>query len=84
MAAEYCRTTMPDHPRDTRGYTFRATVTGIRTEGTAPPLTTVILTVRKVYADRDGDRLKAGARIELFSNPCDGFGFVEPALVTTC
>ena len=77
VAAEYCRPAMPDHPQDASGSTFQATVTRIRTEGHSPALTYITMTVGAVYADKDGDRLRAGASIELFSNPCDGFGFVR-------
>ncbi len=75
-AAEYCRPTMPDHARDARGYTFEGRVTAVRTEGDNPPLTYITFSVATVYANRDSDRLVEGSTIELYSNPCDGFGLL--------
>lgn len=74
--AEFCRPVMPDHARDARGYTFEAQVVSIRNEGDSPPLTYITMAVSKVYANRDADRLAEGRIIELYSNPCDGFGLL--------
>lgn len=76
VLAEYCRPVMPDHARDARGYTFRASITGIRLEGTDPSLTYVTMAIEKVYANRDSQRLRAGTSIEVYSNPCDGFALL--------
>lgn len=67
---------MPDHASDARGHTFRATITGIRLEGSRPAHTYITMAIRKVYADRDRLRLRAGSTIEVYSNPCDGFGLL--------
>jgi hypothetical protein len=77
VAAEpICRQAMPDHASDASGYTFRATVTGFRLQGEPwdPPLTFIRLAIKRVYANRDSELLQAGATIEIYSNPCDGFG----------
>lgn len=76
VSAEYCRPVMPDHARDARGYTFRARITDIRTEVESFPLTYITMAIEKVYANRDSQRLRAGASIEVYSNPCDGFGLL--------
>jgi hypothetical protein len=75
-SAEYCRPAMPDHARDARGYTFRASITGIRVEGDSPGETYVTMAVKKVYANRDSERLRAGMSIDVYSNRCDGFGLL--------
>lgn len=76
VSAEFCRPVMPDHARDARGFTFRARITGIRLEGNDPSLTYVTMAIQKVYANHDSQRLRAGASIEVYSNPCDGFGLL--------
>jgi hypothetical protein len=75
-SAEFCRPVMPDHARDARGYTFRARISVIRLEGSDPSLTYVTMAIDKVYANRDSQRLRAGTRIEVYSNPCDGFALL--------
>ncbi len=65
---------MPDHARDARGYTFEGRVTAVRTEGDNPPLAYITFSVATVYANRDSNRLEEERMIELYSNPCDGFG----------
>jgi hypothetical protein len=76
VSAEYCRPVMPDHARDARGYTFRAKITGIRTEVKSFTLTYVTMAIDKVYANRDYQGLRAGRSIEVYSNPCDGFALL--------
>ncbi len=76
VQAEYCRPVMPDHAADVRGLTFEAAITGVRLEGRAPTLTYVTMTVRRVYADSVGEDLQVGQEIEIYSNPCDGFGLL--------
>jgi hypothetical protein len=76
VQAEFCRPVMPDHARDAKGYTFEAEVASIRNEGDNPPLTYIAMAVSKVYANYDSERLAEGRTIELFSNPCDGFGLL--------
>lgn len=80
VAAEYCRPVMPDHPLDASGYTFRATIAAVRAKGGSPRLTYITMAIDKVYADRDSGRLRAGATIEIYSNPCDGFGLLGLAV----
>ncbi len=75
-AAEYCRQAMPDRAAETRGYTFRAVVTGIRVEGQDPGLAYVTLAIQQLYANRDSALLAAAGSIELYSNGCDGFGLL--------
>ena len=75
-AAESCRQVMPDQAADTRGYTFRATVTGVRVEGRDPGLHFVTLAIRQLYANRDSTLLASAGSIELSSNACDGFALV--------
>ena len=74
--AESCRPIMPDHPWLVSGYTFEARVEGIRAEGSDPTLTYVALAILKVYANPDSERLQEGRTIEVYSNPCDGFGLL--------
>jgi len=76
VLAEFCRPVMPDQARDAKGYTFEAQIVSIRNEGDDPPLTYISMAVSKVYANRDSDRLAEGRTIELYSNPCDGFGLL--------
>ena len=76
VSAEFCRRVMPDHARDVRGYTFRARITDIRLEGNDPSLTYITMAIEKVYANHDSQRLRAGTNIEVYSNPCDGFGLL--------
>ncbi len=76
VSAESCRPVMPDHARNARGYTFRARITDIRLEGNDPSLTYITMAIEKVYANQDSERLRAGASIEVYSNPCDGFGLL--------
>ncbi len=74
--AEQCQPVMPYHPGEATGYTFEAKVSGVRTEGAGPPLTFIAMNVSTVYANRGSDRLASGQAIELYSNPCDGFGLL--------
>ncbi|MDF2734384.1 MAG: hypothetical protein K0S97_1007 [Chloroflexota bacterium] len=75
-SAESFLPVMPDHARDTKGYTFEAQVESIRVDGDSVPLTFIAVAVSKVYANRDSERLATGRTIELYSNSCDGFGRV--------
>ncbi len=74
--AEFCRPVMPDHASDAKGYTFEANIVSIRNEGDDPPHTYIAMAVSKVYANRDSERLAEGRTVELYSNPCDGFGLL--------
>lgn len=80
VAAEYCRPVMPDHAHDASGYTFRATIAAVRVKGGAARLTYIAMAVDKVYANRDSIHLRAGSTIEIYSNPCDGFGLLGLAV----
>lgn len=73
--AEFCRPVMPDHPADARGDTFEATVVDFYETGTGPTYTYVVLDVLKVYAAQS-DRLRAGRRIDVYINGCDGIGLL--------
>lgn len=70
--AEYCRDTMPDHPDDASGFTFRAQVAGIRTEPRQSPMTFITFDVTRVYANAGRPDLRPGRSIEVYSNACDG------------
>jgi hypothetical protein len=77
VRAEYCRSVMPGRPSDARGFTFRAHVVEIRESETEAPLSVVALDVAKVYANAGSPALRVGGRIELYSNPCDGFALLD-------
>lgn len=74
--AEFCRPVMPDSARNVRGDTFEATVVDFYETGTGPKYTYVVLDVVKVYATRS-DRLRAGRRIDVYINSCDGIGLLK-------
>ena len=74
--AEECQPVMPYSPDEASGYTFEARVSGIRTEGTGAVHTYIAMDVSTVYANGGSDRLAKGKTIELYSNPCDGFGLL--------
>jgi hypothetical protein len=74
--AEFCRPVMPDSVRNVRGDTFEARVVDFYETGTGPTYTYVVLDVIKVYAAQS-DRLRAGRRIDVYINACDGIGLLK-------
>ncbi|MEA2653764.1 MAG: hypothetical protein QOI37_991, partial [Chloroflexota bacterium] len=78
--AENCRPVMPDHPQDTRGYTFSARIATIRSDGVPQGDTLITMVISTVYADPSdqlaANRLARGHTILIHSNPCDGIGLL--------